>query len=281
MVNIGRLLLRGVAKIPLLILMIFLVVPTFIIVAVSFGETSIITFPAQGFTLRWYEEVLASQDWLQSIQRSIVVGVIASLFAALAGTSLAYAAARGALTRGVRSSVDLLAIAPLAVPPVIIALGGYQMWNSMNLTGSAWLLIPLYALLGFPFVYLTSVSVIERLDPNLEMASASLGGGKVYTFFRVTLPVILPAVLTGTAFAFITTLDEVVLALFIAGGYDPTLPLQIFSKLSFGVSPDVAAVSALQIIVTLLLAAAAWGYGRWKAHRIQREKVRLSLQEDE
>lgn len=250
-----------------ILLLIFLIAPTFVIMAVSFGNAPVIQFPPQEISLKWYEKVFTDRAWGDSIWVSLTVGMAATALACIAGTALAIAMSQGKTSKRVRSVVEILAVAPLAVPPIIIALGGYQMWSMAKLVGQPIALVPLYAVLGMPFVFLSTVSALDRLNPYLSLASYSLGGGKTYTIRRVYLPLIAPAIATGGFFAFVTMLDEIVIALFLLGTSTPSLPLKIFSSLNFGVAPDVAAVATLQVVVTVVLALAAIALGRRSARK--------------
>lgn len=237
-------------SVPTLILLIFLVIPTFVVIISSFGGGTVIQVPPATWSTKWYLEVLTDREWRDAILNSLLVGLAATAVATLAGVSLAVAITGGAFGPRLRGVLDLAVIAPMAVPPIELALGGYSLFSKWNMIGSLWALVTLYAVLGLPFVYLSTISVLERLDKRLIMASASLGASRLHSFWRITLPLVGPAVATGAAFALITTLDEVVIALFMLGGENATLPLRIYSRLSFGVAPDVAAVSSLQVFVT-------------------------------
>lgn len=252
----------AVRSVPTVILLIFLVIPTVVVVISSFGGGTVIQVPPASWSIKWYREVLSDPEWRDAIVNSIFVGIAASSVAAVAGVSLAIAVAGDVVGPRTRGVLELAVIAPMAVPPIELALGGYSLFANWNLIGSLWALVPLYAVLGLPFVYLSTISVLERLDKRLIMASASLGASPLRSFWRITLPLVGPAVATGAAFALITTLDEVVIALFMLGGENTTLPLRIYSRLSFGVAPDVAAVSSLQVLVTVVGALALLGFRR-------------------
>lgn len=235
-----------------ILLLAFLLVPTLFVIVSSFGGGSVIQVPPTTWSLRWYGAVLGDREWLSAIRNSLVIGVASTAVATIAGVSLAMALAGGAAGPRARGVLELLVILPIAVPPIELALGGYSFFSLFSLVGSRWSLVPIYAVLGLPFVYLSTISVLEKLDPRLVMASASLGASPIRSFFHVTLPLVGPAVATGAALALVTMLDEVVIALFMLGGEASTLPLRIYSRLLFGVAPDVAAVSALQVYATVI-----------------------------
>jgi len=233
------------------ILLAFLIVPTAVVIISSFNGGALIQVPPSSWSVKWYTDVLTSTEWLASIRHSLFVSLVSTVVATIAGVSLALALSAGAFGPRLRGGIELLVIAPMAIPPIELALGGYSLFSEVGLVGSLWALVPLYAVVGLPFVYLSTISVLERLDRRLLMASASLGSGPVRSFFRITLPLVGPAVLTGAALSFVVMLDEVVIALFLLGGESPTLPLRIYSRLTFGVAPDVAAISALQVFICI------------------------------
>lgn len=243
--------IRYLRSAPTLLLLVFLLIPTVVVVVSSFGGASVIQFPPTNWSFRWYREVLTDPEWRSAMAQSAVVGLTSTALSVVVGVSLAVALVGGVVGPRLRGVLELAVIAPMAVPPIELALGGYSLFAGWGMVGSIWSLVPLYAVLGLPFVYLSTISVLEKLDRRLLMASASLGASPVRTFIKITLPLVGPGIATGAAFALITTLDEVVIALFMLGGENPTLPLRIYSRLSFGVAPDVAAVSALQVFVTV------------------------------
>ena len=271
---------KGMQSIPTVLLMIFLIIPTVVVVVSSFGGGSVIQLPPESWSTRWYTEVFTDPEWRDAILNSLFVGVGATIAATVAGVALAVAIAGGAVGSRMRSILELAVIAPMAVPPIELALGGYSLFAEWNLVGSLWALVPLYAVLGLPFVYLSTISVLERLDKRLTMASASLGASPLRSFRRITLPLVGPAVATGAAFALITTLDEVVIALFLLGGESATLPLRIYSRVSFGVAPDVAAVSSLQVYVTVAGALVLMAFRR-RANRSTGTKTERPTSEPE
>lgn len=254
-------------RLLLVFLIAFLAAPTATVVIVSFGNTSVIQLPPPGFSLEWYRAVLTDPAWLAAIGRILLVSTLAVILAGTAGTMLAFTVVRGGLSANTRKVLQVAAIFPLAIPPVVIALGGYTMWSRLGITNSLWSLIPLYAALGCPFVFLSALGVLEKVGTDLDQASASLGAARSYTLRRVTLPLIFPAVLTGCGFAFLTCMEEIVIALFLLGGQSETLPLKIYASLNFGVAPDVAAVTTLQILLAIVVVIAG---GVWAALRRRR-----------
>lgn len=243
--------LKGIGFLASSLIIFFLVAPTLLVVVLSFGSDSIIRFPPSLFSLRWYDELLQSDEWIGSAQRSVLVGGAAAALAVITGTAAAMALVRGRLY--FRRTIDLLALAPMIVPPIVLAVGGYDFFLSLQLTGSLGGLILLHTVLAVPFVILVVTSALQKSNPSLELASLSLGAGPVRTFRSITLPMLWPAMLVGGLFAFLTSFDEVVIAVFLLSGGEPTLPIQIFSSLTTGISPVIAAAAALQVALALVM----------------------------
>jgi putative spermidine/putrescine transport system permease protein len=227
----------------------YLILPTLIVALMSIGKDDVLRFPPTLFSTRWYAAFAASEEWMSAAGRSLVVGLATAAVATLVGTAASLALVRGRLP--FRRAVELLVISPMIVPPIVIAVGGYGIFADLKLIGSLAGLVAVHTVLAEPFVVLIVSAALYRADVTLEMASASLGASRWMTVRRVTLPLISPAILTGALFAFLTSFDEVVLALFLVGTVAPTLPIKIFSGLTFGVTPIVAAVSTMLVGITL------------------------------
>jgi mannopine transport system permease protein len=242
----------------LLLVVGFLVFPTALVTVLSFGTDETIRFPPDLATTRWYEELLRAEDWHTAAKNSLVVGLIAAMASMVLGTPAALALARGRLPG--RRVLELLFLSPMVIPPIVLAVGGYDLFVSLGLTGSLLGLAALHTILAVPFVVLLVVASLQRADPALELAAASLGATPLRRFYDVTFKLALPAVLIGGLFAFVSSFDEVVLALFVLGiTGGETVPLHVISSLNFGVSPIVAAVSTMQVVMALMLAAVLYG----------------------
>lgn len=231
--------------------LIFLVAPALIVIPVSFSSGTIIAFPLPGFSTQWYAEVLASSKWRSAVLNSLIIGASAACFATVLGTLGALGINR--LTRTARTAVLLLALFPLMVPIVIVALSGYLAMAQVGLNNTYWAAILLHAMLGLPFVTISVLSALEGFDPKLWLAATSLGARPVTAFRRVMLPIILPGVITGTVFAFAVSLDEVVVASFVTAPTQHTIPLTMFSGIKENTGPIVTAAATLLLLVSAML----------------------------
>jgi len=229
----------------------FLILPIFAIIPLSFNEGSFLTYPLDGFSLRWYEEVFTTEKWLRALRNSLIIAIPATALATVLGTLAALGLAN-AHFRGKGLLTGLL-ISPMVVPLIITAVGVYFFYAPLGLTSSHTGLILIHAALGAPFVLVTVSATLEGFDTSLIRAAASLGAPPMTVFFRVIMPVILPGLVSGALFAFATSFDEVVVVLFIGGPEQRTLTREIFDGLREHVTPAITAVAALLIVLAAAL----------------------------
>jgi putative spermidine/putrescine transport system permease protein len=239
----------------------FLLLPILVIIPLSFADSSFLVYPIPGWSLRWYENLFTSDDWIRAARNSFIVAPAATVIATVLGTLAAVGLARVNFAfKGVLMSV---LIAPMVVPIVVVGVSAYLFFAPLGLADSYAGLIVVHAALGAPFVLTTVLATLQGFNPNLVRASLSLGADPVTTFFRVTLPVIAPGVISGALFAFATSFDEVVVTLFLAGPEQVTLPRQMFTGIRENITPTIAAVATLLIVFTTsLLLVLEWLRGR-------------------
>ena len=204
----------------------FLVIPILVIIPLSFNSEPYFTYPMPGFSLRWYAEFFNSPQWLLGLKNSIIVGVFATLVASFLGTLAALGMHRAEFPG--KAAILGILISPIIVPIVITAAGMFYFYSRIGLTGSLAGLVFAHATIGVPFVIITVSATLAGFDNNLVRASASLGADPVRTFFKVTMPIILPGIVSGGLFAFITSWDELVIAIFLAGSEEHTLPRRMW-----------------------------------------------------
>jgi putative spermidine/putrescine transport system permease protein len=229
----------------------FLVAPTVVVVVISFTSATVLSFPPPGFDTRWYAKFFADQQWYNAAVTSFAVGVLSMTLATVLGTLAAFGLVRGHFPG--RPAVVALILSPLIVPSVVVALGLYIFYVRIGLAGPLPSLVLAHGALGFPFVVVNVAASLRTLDETVELAARGLGAGPLYTFFRITLPLILPGVVAGALFAFITSWDEVVVALFLSTPLLQTLPVVIWAQIKSDVDPTVAAASTLVSALSLLV----------------------------
>lgn len=237
------------------LVLLFLAFPIVVVTVVSFSSAGYLTFPPPAFGLRWYATYFGSDDWLGSTGLSLWVAACVVVFATSLGTLAAVGVAR--LPRAVRIVSSALIVSPLIVPVIIAAIGIYYAFGRYGLVGTPVGLIIAHTCLAVPFVFISVSASLAGIDPRLERAALSLGATPGRTFFQITLPLIRPGVLAGALFAFVTSFDELVVALFISGSGAVTLPRRMWDDVLYQIEPTIAAVSTLTIVVTVVLMGSA------------------------
>jgi putative spermidine/putrescine transport system permease protein len=229
----------------------YLLAPTLVIVPMSFTEARILSFPPEGFTFQWYQRMLTDRQWSSGILNSIQVAFLTALLATVLGTLAALGIGRGRFPG--RTLVNGLALSPLIVPVVVIAIGMFGLFVQWRISGSLVGLVMAHTALALPFVIVSVGTSLRTMDRNLELAAANLGADPRRNFLHITLPIILPGVLAGAIFAFITSWDEVVIAIFLTSARFRTLPVEMWEQVRQAVDPTVAAVSTTLLVVTTTL----------------------------
>lgn len=239
----GRLLLGAYVYAVL----IFVLVPILIILPMAFTETTFLTFPPQGFTLSWFDAYFSDRRWMAATWLSVRVALLTAIATAVIGTMATYAMVRGSRSFGVLFQVVL--IGPIVVPHIALAVALYLFFSSIGLRGTVLGYVLAHTVLAMPFVVFTVAAALSQVDEDLEAAAMSCGASRFTAFRLVTLPLILPNVGAGALFAFIISFDEPVVAFFLAGIRDKTLPRQMFDNIEQNLTPVIPAVA---VVVTLL-----------------------------
>ena len=239
------------------LVLVFLMLPILVIAPLSFNADSFMLYPMSGFSLKWYEEFFTSPAWRQALMNSCIVSPFATLLAMALGTPAAVGLTR--IDFPGKALLTSVLISPMVVPVVIVGVATYLVFAPAGLSGSYIGLILVHAALGVPFVVTTVSATLQGFDFNLVRAAASLGANPLTAFFKVTLPLVAPGVVSGGLFAFGTSFDEVVVTLFLAGPEQTTLPRQMFSGIRENISPTIAAVATiLTVLSTLMLITLEW-----------------------
>ncbi|GLQ78971.1 polyamine ABC transporter permease [Mesorhizobium huakuii] len=233
------------------LVILFLLVPILIPVPLSFNSGAFFIFPLEGLSTRWYEVVLGTQRWQSAIGNSLIVAFGTTLIATTLGTLTAIALSNEKFP-GRRIVMPLL-LSPLIVPVVITAVGSYLFYARVGLASTYAGIILAHTALASPFVVVTVGASLTGFDRNLMRAAAISGAKPLTAFFRVMLPLILPGVLSGAAFAFVTSFDEVVVVQFLASAGQRTMPLEMFIGLREKLSPAITAAATLMMALSIVL----------------------------
>lgn len=237
----------------------FLIAPILIIIPLSFNAEPYFTFTKEmlafdpaGYSTRWYTEFLTNARWMQAVENSIIVAFFSTILATALGTLAALGLSRSHMPG--RTFFMSVLISPMVVPLIITAAGIYFFYASVGLTDSLFGIILAHTALGTPFVVITVTATLIGFDHSLTRASAMLGANPTTTFFKVIMPLILPGVISGALFAFVTSFDEVVVVLFIAlNPEEYTIPRQMWSGIREQISPAILAVATCLIGVSIAL----------------------------
>jgi len=227
---------------------IVLLAPSLVVLPMSVSENPVLSWPPQGFTLRWYGKLIANPGWLDSAKNSLEVAFAAT------GLSLVVGIPAGLTFGSIHWRGKQLAlafvVAPLVIPTIILAIGMYEVYARLGLV-DLWGLAVGHAVIGTPFVVVTTMLAVRQIDPVLLLAARSLGAPPFSVFIHVTLPTVALGVLSGAVFAFVASWDEVVIANFLTTPTFKTIPVLMWDQLTEGSDPTVAAMASTLFIVTV------------------------------
>ncbi|MFI5011605.1 MAG: ABC transporter permease [Hyphomicrobiales bacterium] len=254
---------RAVAATALAVLA-FLQLPVLVVVLAAFSTTSYLTIPPQGWTLAWFGKVLSDPTYLSAIRMSLVLAIGSTFVSLVLGLSAAYPLARNMLPAA--EALTSFLMAPLIMPSVVIGVAMLQFYAMTGLRGSLLGLLLAHVIITVPYIVRSALASLAGLDASLEEAARVLGATGFEAFRLVTLPLIRPGLIAGALFAFITSLDNVPVTIFLISADQTTLPVLIFTSVEMGVDPSVAAISTILIVATgvvLLLAERRTGFHRF------------------
>jgi mannopine transport system permease protein len=227
----------------------FIMVPTLIVVPMSFSPADYLEFPPRGFTLHWYGEFFGDPQWRKALALSLQVAALTMLCSVVIGTMVSYAIVRG--TARFRSATQLMVIGPVIAPHIAVAVACYLFYQRLGLVGSLTGFVAAHTVLALPFVVFTVSAALSRVDPDLEAAAMSCGASRLRAFFHVTLPLIVPGLLSGALFAFIISFDEPVVSFFVSSVRQRTLPRRMFEDIEQNLTPVIPAIATLLTLLSI------------------------------
>ncbi|SMY09964.1 ABC transporter permease [Flavimaricola marinus] len=238
----------------------FLIAPILVIIPLSFNAEDFFTFTPEmlrldpeGYSTKHYVDFFTNEAWQQPLRNSLKIAPVATLISVCLGTLAAIGLSQSHVP--FRRAIMAVLISPMIVPLIISAAGMYFFYSRIGMQGTYWGVVLAHAALGIPFVIITVTATLVGFDRSLTRAAANMGAGPVTTFFRVQMPLILPGVISGALFAFITSFDEVVVVLFVGSAGQKTLPWQMFTGLREQISPTILAAATVLISISVLLLA--------------------------
>ena len=229
-------------------ILLFLIAPILAIMPLSFNSETFFSYPMPGYSTKWYVDFFTNERWQKALRLSFVLAFATTILATTLGTLAALGLSRGNLPG--RASIMAVLISPMIVPVIISALGMFFFYARWGLTGTMAGLILAHTALATPFVVITVTATLSSFDRTLMRAGASLGAPPRTVFFKVVMPLILPGMISGALFAFVTSFDEVVVIIFIASPEQNTLPRQMFSGIRELISPTITAAATVLVLIS-------------------------------
>lgn len=232
------------------IVLVFLFLPIFVLILFSFNTSQLnITF--EGFTLKWYGELFKNTTLLLALKNTLIVAIVSTVVSTFIGTISAYGLYKYDFP--LKKIVNRLLYIPVVIPEIVLGISLLAIYTVFKLELGMTTLILAHISFSIPFVIINVRNILEQMDGNLILAANDLGASKLKTFLYVTIPSLMPGILSGAELAFTLSLDDVVISYFTAGPGSNTLPLQIYSIIKTGVTPDVNALITLMLLVIFIV----------------------------
>jgi putative spermidine/putrescine transport system permease protein len=245
---------------------VFMLAPILAVMPLSFNGGQYLSYPLQGWSWQWYEAVFAPHPWMPALWNSVVIGLATTVLATTIGTLAAYGLSYTDFAG--KRAIGALLISPMIVPIVITALAVYLAFAPFGLVNTFTGLVLAHTVLAVPFVVITVTATLHGFDRNMVRAAASLGASPVAAFATVTLPLTAPGILSGAVFAFVTSFDDVVVALFLAGPTQFTVPRRMFDALRDKLDPSIVALAVFLVAISVALLVAI-ELLRWRSERLR------------
>ena len=227
----------------------FLMLPTLIVIPMSFSDSAYLEFPPKNWSLRWYEAYFGSQEWVKATKVSLIVAFLTTIVATPLGAVAAYGL--HCSTANIRNTLQLILICPLIVPVILVAVGVFHLYAKLGLNYTITGLVIAHVSLALPFVIITVMSGLKNYDFDQEYVARSLGASRLKAILTITFPQVKFSVQAGAFLAFITSLDEVVVSMLISGGENATITRRMFNALRDQIDPTIAAISTCLIAVSI------------------------------
>lgn len=233
------------------IVLLILVAPIFVLIPLSFTSLNYFKFPPPSFSLQWYESFFNNKEWVECFFRSLGIASLTVVLAVVLGTMAAVAVTR--IDFKYKNVFMGFMVMPMVIPVIIISIALYNSFAPLKLTNTILGLVLAHTLLALPIVFITVTTGLKGVDRNIELAAMSLGSKYINAFFQVTLPQIKPSIFSAALFAFSTSLDEVTVTIFLSGAKTKTLPVAMWESMRNNIAPDIAAVSTILILLTVII----------------------------
>lgn len=236
--------------------LILILIPILIILPMAFSDTDYLAFPPQGLTTRWFGEFFGSRNWMAALRFSIEIATMTALVTTVIGTMACYALIRSKTKLG--TVFQALLVGPIVVPHIALAVSLYLFFQQAGLGGTRFGYIMAHTVIALPFVVFTIAGALSSVDAALEDAAMSCGASRFDAFRLITLPLILPNVFSAALFAFIISFDEPVVAFFLAGIREKTLPRMMFDDIEQNLTPVIPAIAVLLTCLSVAALLVGW-----------------------
>ncbi|MGN0675594.1 MAG: ABC transporter permease [Oscillospiraceae bacterium] len=231
------------------LLIFIMILPAVVIIPQAFTSLNYFKFPVEEFSMKWFEKFFDNEQWIVGLERSLIIAVVSAVLATALGTMAALAMNK--LEFKGKSIFMSIMIAPMVVPVVVVGVALYTTFAPIGLTNSFAGLVFSHTLLGIPMVFVTMLSGFANVNENLELAAMSMGSSPMGAFFKVTLPTVRSSLVSSILFAFVTSLDEVVVTTFVSGANTKTLTMVMWENMRTNIDPTLAVAALFMIILTL------------------------------
>ena len=237
------------------VVLFLLIVPSLVVIPMSFSDSQYLEFPPKNWSLRWYENYFSSgqvgmgfNDWIGATWTSVKVAVLTIFVATPIGTMAAY----GLINSGtkVRTILFPIMISPMMIPVILVAIGLFYFYVQFKMVNSILGLVLGHSLVAMPLVLIIVLSALKNYDMNQEKVARSLGASRLRAVFEITLPQIKFSIISASLISFLTSFDEVIISLFVAGGDNSTITRAMFLALRDQIDPTIAAISTILIIIS-------------------------------
>jgi putative spermidine/putrescine transport system permease protein len=227
---------------------VFLVLPSLIVIPMSFGTGSELVFPPRSYSLELYRQYFQESTWMAVTLQSVKVGLATMAASLVLGFSAAYGISRADF-RG-KGLLTILLLSPMFMPHIAVALAMYLYLSRLGLVGTTFGLVAAHTVVTVPFVIVTAFAGLRYVDRNLELAAQTMGAGRLRIVWKVVLPLVVPSIIVAALFAFLLSFDEVVISYFISSVQSETLPVKMYSSIHWEISPVLAAISSLLTVLS-------------------------------
>lgn len=243
---------KGILWVVATLVAIWLVAPSLIVIPLSFTDKASLVFPPTGWSWRWYESFFTNPQWTAALGNSLLIGLLVAALATVLGL-LAALGLRQMANKKLIAGLTFGLLSPMVVPGIVVAIGLYAVFLKAGLVGTLLGFVFAHTVLALPFTVVAITAGFAGFDSRLELAAMSLGANRFTTFMKVTLPNIVPGMISGALFAFVTSFDEVMLSLFIKSPYLNTLPVLMYSSVTRDTDPTLAAAATVILLITTAL----------------------------